>query len=94
MAEIEEVIAGLEYCIGRNGCWSDDNHEECPWISKCREDSSSLKRAALELLKRQQGKWIECTVRGSNSLRCSVCGADSGTICETDYCPNCGARMR
>ena len=59
MADREKVIKALEYCIGRNGCWSDDNHEECPWISKCREDSSSLKRDAIELLKEQE-KIIRC----------------------------------
>ena len=49
MADIEKVIKGLEYCIDRNECWSDK--EECPWINKCRENSSSLKTDALELLK-------------------------------------------
>ena len=51
MADIEKVIKGLEYCISRSGCWSNDRGEECPWISVCREDSSALKKDALELLK-------------------------------------------
>lgn len=42
----------------------------------------------------QKGEWIETTVRGSMSLVCSKCGADLGSICETNFCPNCGANMR
>ena len=43
---------------------------------------------------RPKGEWIEKTVRGSMSLVCSECGADLGSICETDFCPTCGADMR
>ena len=43
---------------------------------------------------RPKGKWIETTVRGLKSLVCSKCCADLGSICETNFCPNCGADMR
>lgn len=43
---------------------------------------------------RPKGKWTETTVRGSMSLVCSECGADLGSICETNFCPTCGADMR
>ena len=97
MNDKETIIKGLE----QNILWIKNGHkvaldnEKDFWLEKL-----FLLEGTIELLKglceneHQQGKWIECTVRGSNALRCSVCGVDSGTICETDYCPKCGARMR
>lgn len=41
----------------------------------------------------RHGQWIEMKVRQQTSLVCSECGADSGSICGTSYCPNCGAKM-
>ena len=41
----------------------------------------------------RHGRWIEGTSRGSFSIYCSYCGSYKETICPTDYCPACGARM-
>ena len=41
----------------------------------------------------RHGHWIECTSRGSYSIYCSYCGSHKETICQSEYCPTCGARM-
>lgn len=42
---------------------------------------------------RQHGQWIDSTSRGSYSIYCSCCGSHKETICPSDYCPSCGAKM-
>lgn len=39
------------------------------------------------------GQWIDNTSRGSYSIYCSYCGSHKETICPSDYCPSCGAKM-
>ena len=41
----------------------------------------------------RHGRWIETTVRGNQSIICSACSAENQTICPSNFCPNCGARM-
>jgi hypothetical protein len=41
----------------------------------------------------RRGRWIETTVRGNQSIICSACSAENQTICPSNFCPNCGARM-
>jgi hypothetical protein len=41
----------------------------------------------------RHGRWIDGTSRGSYSIYCSYCGSHKETICPSEYCPNCGARM-
>lgn len=39
------------------------------------------------------GKWKLQQVRQGMSLVCSLCYSDSGSTYETEFCPNCGAKM-
>lgn len=39
------------------------------------------------------GQWIDSSSRGSYSIYCSYCGSHKETICPSDYCPSCGAKM-
>ena len=41
----------------------------------------------------RHGRWLDGTSRGSYSIYCSYCGSHKETICPSDYCPNCGAKM-
>lgn len=41
----------------------------------------------------RHGRWINGVSRGMPSIYCSECGSTKETICESDYCPDCGARM-
>ena len=44
--------------------------------------------------KEGRGKWEYIgTDKISNVFRCSNCGVRIGLQMETDYCPNCGAKM-
>ena len=49
MPDRDKVIAGLEFCLAHDFCWS--MKYKCPWVDECRKDYKSLKRAAIELLK-------------------------------------------
>ena len=62
-------------------------------IEDFEEYTNIVKKVPSVQPKAKTGHWIETTVRGSISLVCSECGADLGSICETNYCPNCGAKM-
>lgn len=61
-----------------------------------KKQKTEIVEDAIKRLKAQpkKGHWEEFVVRGSKTLCCSVCGADSGTILESCFCPNCGADMR
>lgn len=48
---------------------------------------------SLQTTEGRHGEWVEGTSRGSFSIYCSYCGSHKETICPSDYCPNCGARM-
>ena len=64
-------------------------------------DSRGRAKAILELIHAptlevepvRHGRWIESTSRGSCSIYCSYCGSHKETICPSEYCPTCGARM-
>lgn len=47
----------------------------------------------LEALQPDTAYWIMSEVRQSKTLICSKCRIDLGSICPTNYCPNCGRLM-
>lgn len=53
----------------------------------------ALKQPTIEAEPVRRGRWIETTVRGNQSIICSACSAENQTICPSNFCPNCGARM-
>ena len=53
----------------------------------------ALNQPTIEAEPVRRGRWIEGTSRGSFSIYCSYCGSYKETICPSDYCPSCGARM-
>ena len=99
MADIEEVIKGLECCYNRYDC------EQCPYATKYDPSLDCIDKTradAIELLKEQQakkGKWIPVApdTRGyTNQFECPHCGSfvHLGTYekeCDYDYCPYCGS---
>ena len=60
---------------------------------RCAEYTIIKQMPTIEAEPVRHGRWIEGTSRGSYSIYCSYCGSHKETICPTDYCPNCGARM-
>ena len=60
-------------------------------IHRCCEEID--KQPTIEAEPVRHGRWIEGTSRGSYSIYCSYCGSYKETICPSEYCPNCGARM-
>ena len=42
---------------------------------------------------KEKGHWVKCQVRGQETICCSKCGGDTGTIYEYNFCPNCGIEM-
>ena len=40
------------------------------------------------------GKWIRSWCEWQQYLECSKCGYETGLGCDTNYCPNCGCRMK
>ena len=41
----------------------------------------------------RHGRWVDGISRGSYSIYCSYCGSHKETICSSEYCPACGAKM-
>ena len=41
----------------------------------------------------KQGEWIGKGDYEAISVKCSICGRDNG-LSASDFCPNCGARMK
>lgn len=58
-----------------------DYDEDDDWLT-------ALKMAVKALKKQRAGNWFDV---GSLSCRCSECGGKSNR--ESQYCPNCGAKM-
>lgn len=54
---------------------------------KCKEILETLEQDP------KKGRWKKTEVRGNDSLICSECFADLGSIYPENYCPNCGAKM-
>lgn len=40
----------------------------------------------------EEAEWEDCIVRGSPSIRCSICGHES--VYEDRYCGGCGCKMK
>ncbi len=54
-----------------------------------------IKALPLVIPKQRVGQWIKANVRGGITMPCcSLCGNETGTIYEYNYCPNCGCRMQ
>jgi hypothetical protein len=74
-------------------CSLRSNPGDCP-CDKC--DKFLSKTDARKIINNyyeKHGNWLKSKVRQDETLVCSVCGKDSGTIYKYDYCPNCGAAM-
>ena len=41
----------------------------------------------------KMGHWIRSWCEWQQYLECSKCGYETGLRCDTNYCPNCGAKM-
>ena len=79
----------FEYCMNC-GCGCDVNEECCATVCDLRNAPTV---DAVEVV---HGRWEEATEQDEelgeiDSFKCSVCGKLSWF--ETNYCPNCGARM-
>lgn len=70
-------------------------------IKRLREHSNARKgelaeltREAADALERQKGEWIPLFMADNRPYccDCSVCGSTTGSM--TNYCANCGAKMR
>lgn len=61
---------------------------EAPPINHLVRRGMRIIRKAREEIKRKHGRW---EARGFYGHNCSVCGALNDI--DTNYCPNCGARM-
>ena len=60
---------------------------------KCNIYKFLAEQPAIEAEPVRHGRWIDGTSRGSYSIYCSYCGSQKETICPSEYCPACGARM-
>lgn len=58
------------------------------WCRKCIYEAPTIEAEPV-----RHGRWINGVSRGMPSIYCSECGSTKETICESDYCPDCGARM-
>ena len=60
---------------------------------KCNVYKFLAKQPTVEAEPVRHGRWIDGASRGSYSIYCSYCGSHKETICPSEYCPTCGARM-
>ena len=84
-----------EDCISRQAVL--DIWHTC--YSNIREENEEIqyKKIAFKLPsvtpKQKVGKWIRSWCEWQQYLECSKCGYETGLRCDTNYCPNCGAKM-
>lgn len=60
-----------------------DGMQDKDWLERCINEAPTVDAEPT-----RYGKWIEV---GSLSCRCDQCGCKNNR--ESNYCPNCGARM-
>ena len=60
---------------------------------KCEAYKFFAEQPTVEAEPVRHGRWMDGTSRGSYSIYCSYCGSHKETICPSEYCPACGARM-
>lgn len=83
-SEVVEVLSNFCHNCGSNMDKETTMEIECC----CTEDISFRSIPASDVAPAAHGRWIDV---GSLSCRCSNCGCKNSK--ETDYCPNCGAKM-
>lgn len=90
MQELVDKQAVLEiissYCPDDDGSCSKAGHD----LREMLDEIEALPAIEQEV---QYGQWIDSTSRGRYSIYCSCCGSHKETICPSDYCPSCGAKM-
>ncbi|MBR1750002.1 MAG: hypothetical protein IJ740_18830 [Ruminococcus sp.] len=90
--DADELKNGIkqQFCLACSSVYPNERCGACDAAECLRYIDDSL---TIEAEPVKHGRWILSEVRDSKTLCCSICGLDSGTIYEYNYCPNCGARM-
>lgn len=99
-----ELIKALRYCISDNA----DDCDLCPYQSDCKRngtgqgkmiraaaaalEAAEQRIAELEAQKPKEGEWIDEQRGRWIYAKCNLCGKVQDV--RSNYCPNCGARMR
>lgn len=79
-----EVAIALAYFRGRPATWDNPMPDGVDAV-----DISDLEKLPAIRIEPKTGKWVDDI--GSLSCRCSECGCKNNK--ESNYCPECGAKM-
>lgn len=92
MPEMIDRQSALSVC--KEYCWSYDDNFIDGYNTAVKDIRAAIKKLpAIEAEPIPHGRWIDGTSRGSFSIYCSYCGSYKETICPSEYCPACGAKM-